>query len=68
MCGGVGSIITKGGSNVNPCVKAKLKRPLLGCRGDRRRELSWRAPSVFWHQARIECTIQFGARFAMVAT
>ena len=33
MCGGIGSIIAKGGSNVNPCVKAKLKRPLLGCRG-----------------------------------
>ena len=33
MCGGVGSIIAKGGSNVNPCVKPKLKRPLLGCRG-----------------------------------
>ena len=33
MCGGVGSIIAKGGSNVNPCVKAKLKCPLLGCRG-----------------------------------
>ena len=31
-------------------------------------ERSWRAPSVFWHQARIECTIQFGARFAKVAT
>ena len=32
MCGGVGSIIAKGGSNVNPCVKPKLKRPHLGCR------------------------------------
>ncbi len=31
-------------------------------------ERSWRAPPVFWHQARIECTIQFGTRFAMVAT
>ena len=35
MCGSVGSIIAKGGSNVNPCVKPKLKRPLLGCRGGR---------------------------------
>ena len=25
MCGGVGSIIAKGGSNVNPCVKPKAE-------------------------------------------
>ena len=30
-------------------------------------EQIWRAPQALWHQARIKFTIQFGARFAMVA-